>query len=373
EEVGHILEIVSAVEEGDLTVQAQISDRATGLVADTLNRLIEELASVISTVLSTARQVTQGAAELKQLAVTTAQQAQQQTYSVVEVQTLMQEVTDLSQQNVEQTLAADEAIQQAQTAVDRGEQEMTIMSDRIAILGQGAEQIVKRVENLTNFMQLTAQFTREQKRIAALTRVLALNASKIASRASAQPDPQQFASIAREFDTISTQVNDLAFKTNEGLVLLQQRTEQMQTVISGLDRDVKDIERLVNDFTTGVGQSRQVFNKIKTVTEQVAVIEEQVTQSSQAIATTAQTTLRSIQSIATVTAETESQAHFTREQSAIMEELAHSLLQLVQFFRVSSEVQSDSKTLIIAPDNSYPDSSISILPKSVSPNSPNSK
>jgi twitching motility protein PilJ len=368
-EVGHILEIVSAVEEGDLTVQAQVSDRATGLVADTLNRLIEELASVISTVLSTAKQVTQGASELKQLAVNTAEQAQEQTHSVVKVQTLMQKVTDLSQQNVEQNLAADEAIQQAQTAVSRGEQEMTMMNERIGILGQGAGQIVKRVENLTNFMQLTAQFTREQKRVAALTRVLALNASKIAFRASAQPDPEQFASIAREFDTISTQVNDLAFKTNEGLILLQQRTEQMQTVMSGLDRDVKDIERLVNDFTTGVGQSRQVFDQIKTVTEQVALIEQKVTQSSQAIATAAQTTLRSVQNIAAIAAETENQAYFTSEQSAVMEELARSLLQLVQFFRVSSEAQSDCENLIIAPDNNYPDSSTAILPESVSSNS----
>jgi twitching motility protein PilJ len=246
---------------------------------------------------------------------------------------------------------------------------MTMMNERIGILGQGAGQIVKRVENLTNFMQLTAQFTREQKRVAALTRVLALNASKIAFRASAQPDPEQFASIAREFDTISTQVNDLAFKTNEGLILLQQRTEQMQTVMSGLDRDVKDIERLVNDFTTGVGQSRQVFDQIKTVTEQVALIEQKVTQSSQAIATAAQTTLRSVQNIAAIAAETENQAYFTSEQSAVMEELARSLLQLVQFFRVSSEAQSDCENLIIAPDNNYPDSSTAILPESVSSNS----
>lgn len=364
-EVGHILEIVSAVEEGDLTVQARVSDRATGLVADTLNRLIEELASVISTVLSTARQVTQGASELKQLAVNTAEQAQEQTHSVVEVQALMQEVTNLSQQNVEQTLAAERAIQQTQAAVNRGEREMKIMTDEIAVLRQGAEQIVKRVDNLSNFVQLAAQFTREQKRVAALTRVLALNASKIASRASAQPDPQQFASIAREFDTISTQVNDLAFKTNEGLILLQQRTEQMQTVMTGLDGDVKDIERLVNDFNTGVGQSRQVFNQIKSATEQVSVVEQKVTQSSQAIATAAQNTLRSVQNIATIAAETENQAYFTRQQSAVMEELARSLLQLVQFFRVSSEAQSNRENLTIAADNNYPDSSTAILPESV--------
>ena len=43
QEVSHLLDVVSDVEEGNLTTQAEVSDRTTGLVADIFNRLIERL------------------------------------------------------------------------------------------------------------------------------------------------------------------------------------------------------------------------------------------------------------------------------------------------------------------------------------------
>jgi twitching motility protein PilJ len=340
-DVSQLLDVVSAVEEGNLTVQAIVSDRPTGLVADTLNRLIEELTQIMSIVLSSAQQVTQGAGELQQLAVATTVQAQQQTQSVSEVQALMVNFNHLSQDTAQQALVSDEAVQQAQVAIVQGQQEMVTMTQEIGILQQGTEQIVQRAQMLTNFVTLADQFSKDQKRVAALTRVLALNASMIATRASGQQDPEQFASVAREFEAIATQVNDLAEKTNQSLLQLQQRTDQIQTVVSGINQDVQDISNSVNQFTLSVDQSREIFNNIKTVTDRVAMVGQQVTQSSQAIATTAQLTLQSIQEIATVTAQTETHSHDTREQAGLMDQLAHNLLEKVRFFRLS-ENNSDN-------------------------------
>ncbi len=345
-EVEHILDVVSAVETGDLTVQAQVSDRATGLVADTLNRLIEELSRIMFAVLSTAEQVTRGAEELEQLAVCVAEQAQQQTRSVSDVQALMVNFNDLSQSTAQQAVVSDEAVEQAQVAVTQGQQEMATMTLEIEVLQKGTEQIVKRTEMLTNFVGLAASFAKDQKRVAALTRVLALNASMIANRASGQEDPEQFASVAREFETVASQVNDLALQTNQSLLLLQQRTDQIQTVVSGINQDVVDISNSVNQFIVSVDQSRHVFDNIKTVTNRVAEVGQQVTQSSIAIATTAQSTLRSIQDIAAVAAQTEQDSRFTREQAGLMDQLARTLLERVRFFRLSA----DPSTINLAPN-----------------------
>ena len=333
-DVTDILEIVSEIEQGNLTVEAQVNDRATGLVADTLNRLLEALTRIIAQVLQTAEKVTEKTGELEHLALATAQQAQQQTESVMEVQVLMNSVNETSQNTARQAYAASEAVQQTREAVTQGQQEMHAMTTGIAALQEGKEQIVKRTETLTDFVELAAQFSRDQKRVAALTRVLALNASTIASRASQQQDPDQFTSVAREFETIASQVNDLAVQTNQNLLLLQQRTEQIQTVVSGLNQDVQQIEQLVNGFTLGVGQSRQVFENIKAVTEQLVNVEQEVTNSSQNIAKSARETLKAIQDIATVAAQTEQQASVTREESGSMEQLASSLLELVKFFQI---------------------------------------
>lgn len=345
-EVNHILDVVLAVETGDLTVQANVSDRATGLVADTLNRLIEELSRIMFAVLSTAQQVTHGAKSLEQLAVSVAQQAEQQAESVSDVQALMVNFNDLSQSTALQAVVSDQAVEQAQAAVSQGQQEMSKMAFEIEVLQKGTEQIVKRAEMLTNFVTMSASFAKDQKQVAALTRVLALNASMIATRASQQDDPQQFASIAREFETVANQVNDLAVQTNQSLLLLQQRTDQIQTVVSGINQDVVEISNSVNQFIVSVDQSGHVFDHIKTVTDRVAEVGQQVTESSQAIATTAKSTLRSIQDIAEVAAKTEQDSRFTREQAGLMDRLASTLLEKVQFFRLSA----DPSTINLPPD-----------------------
>lgn len=340
-DVQNLLDVVSAVEKGDLTAQAPMSDRVTGLVADTLNRLIEELARIIFEVQSQAQQTAHNATDVEKLAVATVQQAQQQAQSVSEVKSLMANVTNLSQGATQQALAADEAVQQAQAAVVQGQQEMETMTAGIVTLQQGTDQIIRRVQTLTDFVKLAAQFAQGQKRVATMTRVLALNASTLVARAVGQEDPEQFASIAREFETIANQVNELATQTSQSLILLQQRTDQIQTVVSGLNRDVQEIGALVVNLTGGVEQSRQAFDNITTVTERVAQVGQQVSQSSQAIVEAAQTTLRSIQDIATAADTTEQQARFTLGQSEAVGQAAYTLLELVRFFRLSAEQNQD--------------------------------
>ena len=333
-EVKYLLDVVSAVEDGDLTVEAQVSPHATGLVADTLNRLIERLGKIMATALNTAGQVNQGSEHLEQLANAVADNAQKQAQSVAQVQALMENVNNLSQDTAQQAMATDEAVQLTQAAINHGQQEITTMSTGIGVLHKETDQIVKRVQILTEYVELAARFAKDQKRTAAQTRVLAMNASMLATRASGQQDPGQFAGITREFETIATQVNDLAVQTNQSLILLQQRTDQIQTVVSGLNHDTQEISQQVNGFTIGVDQSREVFNNIKAVTERLAQMGQRVTQSSQTIAQAAQTTLQAIRDISVITAETSNRANITKEQSQQMDFLARTLLQNIDFFQL---------------------------------------
>ncbi|MBF2021664.1 MAG: hypothetical protein IGR93_16595 [Hydrococcus sp. C42_A2020_068] len=352
EDVGQLLEVVAAVEEGDLTVQAPVSDRVTGLVADTFNRLVEQLARIMAVVSSTAQQVTQSAETLEQFAVQTVSQVRLQTRSVEAMQALLQNIRNLTRDNAKQTQTANKSIQQAQEALVRGQRQMTQLTAEIDTLDRGTVQIVRRMQTLSDFVQLAVQFAKDQKRIASMTRVLALNAALLSTRATEQQDPDQFASIAREFEAVAAQVNDLAVQTSQSLIILQQRTEQIQTVVSGLNQDAEEIERIVKDFATGVEQSRQVFDEIRTATVQVARVGQQVTQSSQAIADAARDTLKSIREIAALASDTERQASITREQSEAMGQLAGNLDELVRFFRIAPEqMQTGSAAKILRSAN----------------------
>ncbi len=336
-DIGNLLEIVSGLEQGDFTLEAEVSERATGLVADVLNRLTEELTRTIKQVLRTAQEVSKGMTELEQLAIATAQKAEKQAESVLEVEVLMENVNNISRNTAQQAITANQTMQEGQAAIFQGQQSMTKMTQGIAALQSGQEQITRRAETLVDFVALASQFVRDQKRVAALTRVLAFNASTIAQRASEQSNPEQFTTVVQEFKIIANQINDLATETNRGLQVLQQRTDQLQIVASGLNQDVQDINELVSQFTQGVNQSSGIFENIKKITEQLVEVEEQVTLSSQEIAIAAQTTLRSVTAIAGVAQVTREEALATREKSSTLGKLARQLLERVQFFRLKNK------------------------------------
>ncbi|AFY73101.1 methyl-accepting chemotaxis protein [Synechococcus sp. PCC 7502] len=337
DEVGDLLDVVSDLESGNLTVQAQVTDQATGLVADTLNRLIEQLANIMSTVLSTAQQVTQGADSLEQLATSVTQNAQLQSESVAQATKEIENINQLATTASEEAIAANIAVKSAQSAVSLGQEEITKLNNSIALLQEGTTQIVQRLKTLGEFVDLAKQFVQDQKRLSSLTQVVAMNASMIAARAVEQKEPDQFASVAREFEAIASQVNNLATQTSQGLVVLQQRTGFIEIVVSGISQDIKDVTDYVSEFTTGVEQSSQAFKDIKDVTEQVAALGDSVLQSSQEIAVAVQSGVDSIQEIAALAQRSASQSNLTLERSAQMGQLARRLLNDVRFFQLPAD------------------------------------
>jgi methyl-accepting chemotaxis protein PixJ len=359
-DISHILNVVCALEEGNLTIQAQVNERSTGLISDTLNRSIESLHRIITVVVSSADGVTDSAQSLEKLALETTTQAQTQTSSIREIENSISEINRLTANSLTLALSTTDAVELAQAAVENGQQEMNAMADGIASLEQGTEQVVRRVQSLNEFVQLAAQFSKDQKRVGALTRVLALNASLLSTRAIEEQDPEQFASLANEFEAIAGRVNDLASETNTNLATLEHRTSQIQTVASGLDLDISAIRQLVQKFTSEMSKSRQAFTNIQMVTDQVAVMGKEVNASSGDIVRVVSDTLLAIKSIGVIAQTTEDRATITREQVHTMGELARNLLQMVEFFQLEQTPSSahplplpDDSTTVTNPDAIY--------------------
>jgi methyl-accepting chemotaxis protein PixJ len=341
DEISHLLDVVSDLELGDLTAKAEVSPHATGLIADTLNRLSEQLAEVLAAVLKTTQQVTFRTDRLEQLAIAVSQNAAQQEALVVQARLGIEDVNELAQDAAQQAIAANRAVQRVRSAVRQGEEQIIYLTASIESLQAATVQMVQRIKNLGEFVALAKQFVLDQKRLASLTQVLATNASMVATRALEQRDPQQFVSVAREFEAIASQVNALATQTSQGLVVLQQRTGFVEVVVSGIDQDVQDVSSLVSDFTKSVDSSEQSFTNIANVTEELADIGMAVTESSSSIAEAVKFSLGSIQDIEAIAERSASQAQFTRDQSGKMGRLARQLLERVQFFRLPSSMQLD--------------------------------
>ncbi len=340
EEVGKLLEVVSELEAGDLTVEAQVSEQATGLVADTLNRLIEQLSNTVASVVKTALKVNQSAEALEELALTVAQNAKEQLELVEKAREGMVNINELAQGASQQALITGKALASAQAAVSQGQAQVVELNASIQTLQNGTEEMVKRIKSLGEFVDLAKQFVQDQKRLASLTQVLAMNASMVAARALEQREPDQFATVAREFEAIAVQVNKLASQTSQGLALLQQRTGFIEIVVSGINQDVSGVSNLVSSFTASVEETNQVFLNIKTVTEEVAKLGQAVTESSQLIADAIKVSFDSIKEIEAVAERSAEQSDITKQRSIEMGEIAKQLLESMKFFRLPPEKQA---------------------------------
>jgi methyl-accepting chemotaxis protein PixJ len=333
-EVGHILDVVSAVEDGDLTVEAEVSDRATGLVADTLNRLIEQLAKTLTQVFAAAQQVSDGSANLEQLAKTVATNAEQQAQAAVNVLQQTEQVEASAESSVAQVNISNQSLLNVRSVVEAGQGSIDGMNQGIEVLQQGTERIVQRMKTLGEFVGLADQFVQEQNQIASLTQVLALNATLVAARAAEQRDPRQFLVVAREFEAIAAQVSDLAQQTNDGLSGLQQRTSQIHSVVSAIDAEVQGLGSLVSSFTAGVEQSNQVFTSVQDTTGDVVQAGQAVATSNQEIVKAAQATATAMRGIADLAERTAQLTQTSQSQSEQMEALSKQLLTSIQFFRL---------------------------------------
>jgi methyl-accepting chemotaxis protein PixJ len=333
-DIANLLDVVSEVEDGNLTIRALVSDRTTGLVADTLNRLLEQLGSTMAQVVQTSNLVSNTSIDLGELTETVAGNAQEQVKEAISVHKLSKQVKTQVQNSVEQIDTANKSLKEVNSTVESGQDALKQMNQGIDILREGTNQIVQQMKTLGEFVGLADQFVQEQGQIASLTQVLALNATLVAARASEQKDPMQFAVVAREFEAIASEVSTLAQQTNDGLVTLQQRTEQINSVVSSVDAQVQNLGGLVNGFTIGVERSNQIYNSVSRVTKEVVRSSETVAFYHQSIVNASQSTTKAMKEIVTLAASNARLTQKTLTESTIMENLSNKLLQKVSFFRV---------------------------------------
>jgi methyl-accepting chemotaxis protein PixJ len=330
-DVSTLLETVSAVEKGNLTAIAPVSDRVTGLVANTLNRSIEQLAEVLVQVAATAEQVTQNSEQLDESSKIVAINAQQQAQEVIKVLKLTEQVQSSAQSSVAQIAIASESLKEVQTAVQTGELAINELSQGIRILQGGAKEIVEQTENLKEFVTLTDQFVQEQSQLAELIQSLAMGATLISARATAQQDPKQMLVLGKEFETIANQIKSLAEQTNKNLGLLQKRTDRVQDAVFIITQDLQGLEKLVDGFTADVDKSNRAFSTIQSTSDMAIAAGETVTRASQQIEQTASATTIAIDDIARLAERT---TQLTQERVNRLRQTSNRLMQRIQFFRL---------------------------------------
>ncbi|MBV9230936.1 MAG: HAMP domain-containing protein [Chloroflexi bacterium] len=282
-QIEKLLQEVSAVGDGDLRVQAEVTPDTLGVLADSFNYMIEELAKVVGRVQSTAVQVTNAtrrildrSAELAQASETQVSQIAQTTEAVEALAGFIQNVARNSQLSAE---VAQDALRNAAS----GQQSVRQTIEGMLLIRENVQETAKKIKRLGERSNEIGEIVRIIEDIADQTNLLALNAA--IQSAMAGEHGRGFAVVADEIrllaerstestKRIATLVKSIQGDTYEAVVAMEDSTQE---VVKG-SQLADEAGRSLNSIYSAVERQAQMIESIAraaneqtTVSEAVAV------------------------------------------------------------------------------------------------------
>ncbi len=280
-QIEKLLQEVSAVGDGDLRVQAEVTPDTLGVLADSFNYMIEELAKVVGRVQATAVQVTNAtrrildrSAELAQASDTQVAQIARTTEAVEALAIFIQNVARNAQLSAE---AAQEALNNANS----GQQAVRQTIEGMVLIRENVQETSKKIKRLGERSNEIGEIVRIIEDIADQTNLLALNAA--IQSAMAGEHGRGFAVVADEIrllaerstestKRIATLVKSIQGDTYEAVVAMEDSTQE---VVRG-SQLADDAGRSLNSIYTAVERQAQMIDGIARAANEQATVSEAV-------------------------------------------------------------------------------------------------
>ncbi len=265
-----LLDELGSLADGDLTVEATVTEDITGAIADSINYAIEKLRELVATINETAIMVDSAAKQTESTAVHMARAADNQnreiqaaTDSIVSMAASIEEVSgnaerssDVARHSVDVAHKGGEAVRRTIDGMNTIRETIQDTSKRIKRLGESSQEIGNIIELIND--------------IAEQTNILALNASIQASMAG---------EAGRGFAVVADEVQRLAERSTNA-------TRQIEVLVRTIQADTNEavvsMERSTTDVVGGAllaENAGAALDEIEQVSNQIASLVQNISSS----------------------------------------------------------------------------------------------
>ena len=328
-----LLDEMGSLADGDLTVEATVTEDITGTIADSFNFAIEELRKLVATVNETAlmvdmatKQTENTAAHLAKAADHQAKEINAATESIVSMAASIEEVSgnaerssDVARHSVEVAHKGGEAVRRTIDGMNAIRETIQETSKRIKRLGESSQEIGNIVELIND--------------IAEQTNILALNASIQASMAG---------EAGRGFAVVADEVQRLAERSTNA-------TKQIEVLVRTIQSDTNEavisMERSTTDVVGGAllaENAGAALDEIEQVSNQIASLVQNISGSARQQAGAAADVTRRTTRLKEIGDQTGKATAVTAASIAKLSQLATELRKTVAGFTLPAEMMQSS-------------------------------
>ncbi|MDP5008328.1 MAG: methyl-accepting chemotaxis protein [Glaciimonas sp.] len=314
------------VADGDLTMQATVSEDITGAIADSVNYTVEELRGLVGRVTATAQQVTTASDQAQSISIELLAASQRQSRDIQETSNAVLEmatqIADVSKSASESADVARQSVTAAEGGARAVENAITGMND----IRDQIQETSKRIKRLGESSQEIGEITELISDITEQTNVLALNAAIQA--ASAGEAGRGFSVVAEEVQRLA-ELSGAATKQIGALVrTIQTDTHDAVVAMEKSTQGVVEGAKLSDAAGAALSEIRSVSNRLAELIQSISTATEQQASSANGVAT-------NIQNILLVTDKTREGTRQTALSIRELSKLAEDLKSSVSRFRVS--------------------------------------
>ncbi|WP_024869056.1 methyl-accepting chemotaxis protein [Pseudoxanthomonas suwonensis] len=268
-----LLDEISSLGEGDLTVKASVTEDMTGAIADAINYAVDELRHLVTTITETSVQV---AASSQETQATALQLAEASNHQAEQINAASERINEIAASIEQVSRNSTESAEVAQRSVVIAAEGAGVVRETIQGMDQIRDQIQetsKRIKRLGESSQEIGSIVELINDISEQTNILALNAAVQA--AAAGETGRGFAVVADEVQRLAERTSN-ATKRIEGLVqAIQADTNEAVSSMEQTTAEVVSGARLAEDAGTALTEIERVSNDLNELIKNISVAAQQ--------------------------------------------------------------------------------------------------